>query len=60
MEAWRVCRTVVGDSHHLDEEQDPYLSENWIWIHTKIKMRIGNPVYKNGIKLLKLHIKIIK
>jgi hypothetical protein len=23
MEPWRVCRTVVADSHHFDEEQDP-------------------------------------
>ncbi len=23
MEPWRVCRSVVADSHHLDEEQDP-------------------------------------
>ncbi len=28
MEPWRVCRPVVADLHHLDEEQDPdpYLS----------------------------------
>jgi hypothetical protein len=26
MDPWRVCRTVVADSHHFDEEeeQDPY------------------------------------
>jgi hypothetical protein len=23
MEPWRVCRPVVADSHHFDEEQDP-------------------------------------
>jgi len=23
MELWRVCRPVVADPHHLDEEQDP-------------------------------------
>ncbi len=30
MEAWSVCRAVVADSHHLDEEQDPdaHWSEN--------------------------------
>jgi hypothetical protein len=22
MEAWRFCRPVAADSHHLDEEQD--------------------------------------
>jgi len=29
MEAWRICRPGVQDTHHLDEEQnpdpDPYL-----------------------------------
>jgi hypothetical protein len=24
MELWRVYRPVVADSHHSDEEQDPY------------------------------------
>ncbi len=24
MEAWRVYRTAVADSHHIDEEQDLY------------------------------------
>jgi hypothetical protein len=23
METWRVCRPMVGDSYHIDEEQDP-------------------------------------
>jgi hypothetical protein len=23
MEPWRLCRPVVADSHHFDEEQDP-------------------------------------
>jgi hypothetical protein len=23
MEAWRVCRLLVADSHHFDEGQDP-------------------------------------
>jgi hypothetical protein len=23
MEPWRVCRPVVADSQHIDEEQDP-------------------------------------
>jgi hypothetical protein len=23
IEAWKVCRSVVTDSHHLNEEQDP-------------------------------------
>jgi hypothetical protein len=23
MEAWRVCRPVFADSHHLDKEEDP-------------------------------------
>jgi len=23
LEAWRVCRPVVADFNHLDEEQDP-------------------------------------
>ncbi len=23
MEPWRVCRTVVVDSHHFDEKHDP-------------------------------------
>jgi hypothetical protein len=23
----RVCRPVVADSHHLDEDRDPHLSE---------------------------------
>jgi hypothetical protein len=23
MEAWRICRPVVADSHHFYEEQDP-------------------------------------
>ncbi len=23
LEPWRVCRPVVADSHHFDEEQDP-------------------------------------
>ncbi len=23
MEPWSVCRQVVADSHHFDEEQDP-------------------------------------
>ncbi len=23
MEPWRVCRPVIADSHHFDEEQDP-------------------------------------
>ena len=23
MEAWRICRPVVVDSHHFDEELDP-------------------------------------
>ncbi len=29
MEAWRVCRPVAADPHHLGEEQDPdpHLSE---------------------------------
>ncbi len=29
MEPWRVCRPVVADLHHLDEEQDldPHFSE---------------------------------
>ncbi len=23
IEAWRICRLVVADRHHRDEEQDP-------------------------------------
>jgi hypothetical protein len=23
MEYWRVCRPVVADTHHFDEEKDP-------------------------------------
>ncbi len=28
MKAWRICRLVVADSHHLHEEQDS--DPNWI------------------------------
>ncbi len=27
MKSWRVCISVVADSHHLDEELDPHESE---------------------------------
>jgi hypothetical protein len=30
MEPWRLCRPVVADSHHFDEEQDPDLDPHYI------------------------------
>jgi hypothetical protein len=30
MEPWRVCRPMVADSHHFNEEQDPDLNPPWI------------------------------
>ncbi len=29
MEAWRVCRPVAANSHHLNEEQDPDANPHW-------------------------------
>jgi hypothetical protein len=43
LEPWRVCRPVVADSHHLDEEQDTD-SEMRSWI------RIRN-IVKRGIRI---------
>ncbi len=49
IEPWRVCRPVVADSHHFDEEQDqdPQYSEEFkkrrIRIRIKL-MRTRNPV----------------
>jgi hypothetical protein len=32
MDAWRILRPVVTESHRLNEEQDPdpHINENWI------------------------------
>jgi hypothetical protein len=44
MEPWRVCRTVVADSHHFDEEQYParilIRGKSWIRIRIRIPIRI--------------------
>jgi hypothetical protein len=50
MEAWRVCRLLVADSHHFDEGQDPnpvrnpHLSDAdpqlIIQFHTRIRLKI--------------------
>jgi hypothetical protein len=54
METWRVCRQVIADSHHLDEEQDPdpdpYEVKSWFhiqinvksWIRIRIKVKSGS------------------
>ncbi len=38
MEKWRVCRPVVTDSHHFDEEQDP--DPHFKWKVGRIPIRI--------------------
>jgi hypothetical protein len=50
MEPWRVCRTVVADSHHFDEEEDPnpepHSSKKLVPDPLRISfMRIRNPVF---------------
>jgi hypothetical protein len=36
MEPWRVCRPVIADSDHYDEEQDPDRNE----VNSGIRIRI--------------------
>jgi hypothetical protein len=41
-EPWRFCRTVVVNSHHFDEEQDPYPYQVKDWIRIRIKVKTGS------------------
>jgi hypothetical protein len=59
MEAWRLCRPVVVDLNHHDEEQDPDPEprevKSWIRIWTRIKvMRIRNSVSKSTLRVIVL------
>jgi hypothetical protein len=59
MKAWRlklklgrVCRSVVADSHHFDEDPDPHLTriyvKSWLRICSKV-MRNQNTTINAGI-----------
>jgi hypothetical protein len=46
MEPWRLCRPVVADLHHIDEEYHPHLSEK---LHPDPHYNDANP--KSCLKL---------
>jgi hypothetical protein len=49
MDAWRACRPVVADSHHLDKEKDRTTVNSRIRIRIKV-MRICKP-FRNNIRI---------
>ncbi len=63
----RVCRPIVADSHHIDEEPDPDLVKSRIYIRFSINVKreigihikmmvIRNPVGQQYVEILLINI----
>jgi hypothetical protein len=51
IEPWRVCRLVVADLHHFDEEQDPDPGQNQSLIWIRLKVKTGIRIHINVLRM---------